>query len=176
MEMMLRFRKLVDQYRHRIYTFACYYLGDREAAEDVTQEVLLRLWKHHQQIESARLTAWVIRVTRNACYDAIRKRRSYRALVTSENDGTEVESTAADDPDPQAVVEAADFEEHLKRALANVSEPYRTIVVLREIQDMKYEQIASALDMPLNTVKAYLHRGRRLLRDQLREVVGDELF
>jgi len=171
---MRRFRKLVDKYRHRIYTFAYYCLGSREEAEDVTQEVLLRLWENCQRIDRNRLPGWIVRVTRNACYDALRRRQAYRSVVASDRPGDAVDRAACLEPDPQAQAEASDFRGHLERALSRMAEPYRTIVILREVQDLKYAQISEALGMPLNTIKAYLHRGRRMLRDQLREAVGND--
>ncbi len=70
---------------------------------------------------------------------------------------------------PAAVVENADFRSQLERAVGELAEPYRTIVILREIQDFRYEEICEALSLPLNTVKVYLHRARRKLREKLRE-------
>ena len=72
---------------------------------------------------------------------------------------------------PERQAEAADFRRHLEEALRDVAEPYRSIVILREIEQLQYEEIATAMAMPLNTVKVYLHRGRRMLRTKLREFV-----
>ncbi|MFQ6113769.1 MAG: RNA polymerase sigma factor [bacterium] len=173
--MIQKFKKLVEQYRHKIYTFAYYCLGNREEAEDVTQEVLLRLWKHWQQIDPDLVLAWLIRVTKNVCLDVIRKRRTYRTLIQADKDGIEVAKATSDELDPEIAAEVSDFQRHLEQALRSLSEPYRTVVILREIQDMKYEQISEALDLPLNTVKVYIHRGRRLLRTKMKEVVGHEI-
>ncbi len=63
----------------------------------------------------------------------------------------------------------------MQAALGEIREPYRSIVVLREIEDLKYEEIAAALELPLNTIKVYLHRGRRMLRQRLREFVKHEV-
>ena len=167
------FQKLAGRHRDRIYTFASYCLGDREEAEDVTQEVLLRLWHNWERVEEERMGAWLIHVTRNACIDAIRKRTTYRGFVGADPEGEVTARAPSQDPGPMAAVQAADFQRHLERALREVSEPYRSIVILREIQDLKYEEISQALDMPLNTVKVYLHRGRRMLREQLREYMSE---
>ena len=67
----------------------------------------------------------------------------------------------------------ADFRRHLRDALEQLADPMKSIVILREIQGLKYHEIADALDVPLNTVRVYLHRGRRRLREQLKEVYGD---
>ncbi len=165
------FREIVEQHRHRVYTFSFYCLGNAEDAEDVTQEVLLRLWKNWHKVKMDRIKPWLIRVTRNACIDAIRKRRSYRAVVASE--GYEVMLTSAADaqPDPCSVMEMSDLQHQLREALGRLNDPYRTIVILREIQDMTYAEIGKVLGVPVSTVKVYLHRGRRMLREQLRERV-----
>jgi RNA polymerase sigma-70 factor (ECF subfamily) len=68
----------------------------------------------------------------------------------------------------ESMVQARETRDTLEAALATLDEPYRSIVVMREIQDMAYAEIVNALEMPLNTVKVYLHRGRRMLREALR--------
>lgn len=167
---MLRpFEKIADRHRDRIFTFACYHLGNRDDAEDVTQEVLVRLWKNLDSLEDAHIMPWVIHVTRNACIDALRRRRTYRALVTADPEGDAMTRVPSRGPAPSVAAETADLQAHLERALQDLTEPYRSIVILREIQDLRYEEIVDALGLPLNTVKVYLHRGRRKLREKLRE-------
>jgi RNA polymerase sigma factor (sigma-70 family) len=167
-----QFERQVYQYQHRVYGFACYLLNDAEEAEDVTQEVLLRYWNHRAEIDEERLLSWLLRVTRNACIDALRKRRSYRSLVDSDTE--RLEDVRTDDLCPDGATEEAEFQALLQAALSRISEPYRSIVILREVQDMKYEDICSTLDLPLNTVKVYLHRGRKMLRQLLSEVIERE--
>ena len=174
MQMNKRFTQLVDQHRHRIYTFAYYHLGNREEAEDVSQEVLIRLWKHWQSIHINGIPAWITRVTRNACIDALRKRSRYQAMVTTEEDCESKLRTAPGSGGQQSVLDTIDFRDRLEKALANLDEPYRTIVILREIQEMTYEEISNVVEMPLNTVKVYLHRGRKTLRDQMRGILKEK--
>lgn len=164
---LLQYERQVHRHQDRVYGFARYLLGDPEEARDVTQEVLLRLWHHREAVEEDRLTGWLLRVTRNACIDALRKRRTYQDLVRA--DAERVGQAASRTPDPEAATEAALFREALERALRQLPEPQRSIVILREIQDCTYEQISEALALPLNTVKVYLHRARKALRNQLRE-------
>jgi len=169
-----RFAKVVDRHRHRIYTFAYYHLGNREEAEDVSQEVLIRLWKNWRTIHSNGIPAWITRVTRNACIDAIRKRSRYRAMVTAEEDCPTAPVAAAGSGGTQSVLESIDFRDRLEKALAELDEPYKTIVILREIQEMTYEEISHAVEMPLNTVKVYLHRGRKSLRESMRRMLEEK--
>lgn len=167
--MLSRFRDLVEAHQHRVFTFACYYLGNREDAEDVTQEVLLRLWHNVDSVAPETAGAWLARVTRNACFDALRSRRS-RKRVFREGLEDAKEEPVTTTPDPEQAAGGWDVRRHLERALKELDEPYRTIIILREIQGHKYQEISEVLDLPLNTVKTYLHRGRRRLRELLREV------
>lgn len=149
-------------------------MGSREDAEEITQDVLLSLWRHHKSVQPEKLSAWVMRVTRNACIDAVKKRRSYRNRVVSEDQDMPIAETAVSDDDPVQRVEALEFSRQVEQALLHLSEPYRTIVICREIQDMTYDDIAETTGLPLNTVKAYLHRGRKMLRTRLRSRLDDE--
>jgi RNA polymerase sigma-70 factor (ECF subfamily) len=71
-------------------------------------------------------------------------------------------------------MEKTELRARIQSALAGLNEPYRSVVILREIQDLKYEEIAQAVDLPLNTVKSYIHRGRKMLREELREIVSHD--
>jgi RNA polymerase sigma-70 factor (ECF subfamily) len=164
----LAFKKLAEAYRDRIYTFALYSLRRPEEAEDVTQEVLVKLWQHGGRVDVENVGAWIMRVTRNAVIDAIRRRRTRAAVIADEADYDIASNYAPSNADSGDGVESREFREALEAALGNLDEPYRSIVVMREIQELKYTEICEALEMPLNTVKVYLHRGRRALREALK--------
>lgn len=163
------FQTLVERHRGRIYTFAFYYLKNREDAEDVTQEVLVRLWDHWRRLEGDHLKAWIMRVTRNACCDASRRRKT-RGNVEAPTEDERIENMESQTADPQRVAEAADFRRRLTDALTQLPEPHRSIVILREIDGLTYDEIAETVGRPLNTVKVYLHRARKMLREHLKEV------
>lgn len=165
------FERLVERYQDRVYGFACYMLGSRADAQDVTQDVLIRLWRRGGEVDDGRVFSWLMRVTRNACLDRLRHRKVVRGVVSGEVD---VDGMANDDASPADRLEQADERAVLEGLLARLSEPYRSIVILREIQGMKYEEISGAMDLPLNTVKVYLHRGRKMLRKHLTEAIERE--
>ena len=161
--------RTVEMHKDRVFRFAYCFLGDRAEAEDVTQEVLVRLWRSHAKVDGSRLGAWLMRVTRNLCIDAVRARTRERALMAGERALRAIEASPAAARQPESAVELSELAERVKRALEVLAEPYRTVVVLREIQGMSYDELSEALGMPLNTIKVYLHRARRRLRDELRE-------
>lgn len=166
------FEQQVRQYQDRVFGFAQYFLKNREAAQDVTQDVLIRFWEHYDEVDDDRALGWLLRVTRNACIDVLRKRKTRRNAITVNTDGLHRATSPA--PSPAADAESADFRDHLEQALDGVDEPYRSVIILREIQNLKYREISEALDMPMNTVKVYVHRGRKKLRKQLTEVIDHE--
>ena len=159
----------IESHRHRIFAFAYCLLGNRAEAEDVTQEVLVRLWRSHTRLDRTRIKAWLTSVTRNACIDALRRRDRDPAAPAPAPSLQRVDAVPSQADPAHASLELSELGERVAAALHALSEPYRSIVVLREIQGMTYDEIARALDLPLNTVKVYLHRGRRRLRDALRE-------
>ncbi len=167
-----QFEQQLQRYQNRIYGFAYHYLGNREEAEDVTQEVFIRFWKHRETIDEEKPLGWLLRVARNASVDAIRRRKTYQRTVSVNTDLLDYAHGSNPTPDTQA--EASDFQQHLKNAVDELDEPYRSIVILREIQELKYQEISDALDLPLTTIKVYLHRARKMLRNQLHEVLQRE--
>lgn len=162
------FKRLADEHGGRIYTLARYLLGRHEDAEDVTQEVLVRLWRNRDRIDPAKTRAWVAQVTRNLVIDTSRQRR-LRATVFAENAEAEASVVAGStDAGPERAVIAGELRAALEAAIAKLDEPYRSILVMREIQDLTYQDIADAMAMPLGTVKVYLHRARRRVREHVR--------
>lgn len=159
-------------HRHRIYGYALRLLRDEQEAADVTQDVLIRLWRHGDGIAPERRAAWVMRVTRNASLDALRARQSRTRYIVSHDDIDQ--SILSNGHSPVAATESADFRALLDRAIDDLEEPYRSIVVLREIEELPYQDIADVMDLPLNTVKVYLHRGRRRLREALTACLSAE--
>ena len=171
---MTAFETTAERYRRRVLSFARSLLSNREEAEEVTQDVLLRLWRHERRVDEERLGTWLLRVTRNACYDLLRRRRSHRLAAGSPADEKEAADVPSAEPDPEACLQATDFRRRLKEALDEIGEPYRTVVLLREVQGWAHREIGLALGIPEVTVRVHLHRGRRRLRDILREVVDHE--
>lgn len=149
-----------------MFSYACYALGSREEAEDVTQDVFIRLWVHWSELNQEAVTGWIIRVARNACLDKLRQRQTRTNLLTEH--AHEVEQY--EEPDSSLGEDNGELKRHIEKAIRELEEPYRSIVILREIDELEYSAIASALTMPLNTVKVYLHRARKMLREKLKGV------
>jgi len=168
----IQYDNLFRLHRQRVFGFAFHYLGNEDDAADVTQEVFIRLWRNRRSIEADRLTGWLLRVTRNLCVDAYRKKTTRLRYISSDSDG--IEDHGDRRPKPDSIAAGSLFNERLQTALKTLGEPHRSILMLREIEEFKYEEISDALDLPLNTVKVYLHRARRALRKELSEALRYE--
>ncbi len=154
------FEEVVDRCQRRIFTYACYLLGNPATAEDVTQDAFVRLWVHWASIDLERVEGWLTRVTRNLCYDRLRRSRTadrHLALVPN----AELEAVGDPLPGPRDRAEASEFRLRFREALSELSEPAKSTLILREILGLQYVEIAEALEIPLNSVRVYIHRGRR---------------
>lgn len=160
----IRFSRIMKTYQDSIYGYSFYILGNREDAEDITQEVLLKTWQNIDSVGKGCIKSWVMRVTKNLCIDRIRHRK--------------LSQTIKHDPppprDPEAGIEEREIQERVRDAIGNLPLNLRSTVVLREIQGLKYREISKILDIPLNSVKVQLWRGRKLLRQAL-SPMQDEL-
>lgn len=169
MDLAHRFNAAFADHKNAVHTFAAYYLGDGTEADDVTQEVFIKLHRHLPVVEPGRERAWLMTTTRNACIDTLRKHKSHAKMVQLRAKEPTAEGNGQTADPPDETLESQEFLSQLERAVAELDEPYRSIVMLREMQELSYAEICEALDMPMSRVKVYLHRGRRRLREVIRE-------
>jgi RNA polymerase sigma-70 factor (ECF subfamily) len=167
------FETALERHQRRVFSFAWYMLAHREEAEDVMQEVFIRLWRHPDVLDTDGVETWLLRVTRNACIDRLRRRRLTRALFTAEPPAPDREPPGSRTADPEVRLLASEYSARVEHALGQLGEALRSVVVLREVQGLSYRQIADVLEIELSQVRARLHRGRRALREHLREVYVD---
>lgn len=151
-----------------VFSFAYYYLGNRQEAEDVTQDVMMRFWRHHHTLDQEIIPKWLNRVTKNRSFDFLRSRTRRRKVVSEDAEDVVALFAESDEPGPHREMEQDSIQQQVRRAVLALPEPYRSAVVFREILELPYRQTAEALEIPLNTAKVHVHRGRRMLRDQLR--------
>lgn len=167
------FEAALQRHQRRVYSFAFYMLTHREEAEDVTQEVFIRLWRNPHLLDAEGVETWLLRVARNACIDRLRRRRLTRGIFSAGPLSHVFEPEGNRTADPEVRFMASEYSRSVQAALARLSEPLRSVVILREIQGLSYRRIAEVLEIELSLVRARLHRGRRALRDQLREVYAN---
>jgi RNA polymerase sigma-70 factor (ECF subfamily) len=149
--------RLVPAYRRRLFGLAYGILRDRAAAEDVAQEVFVKVWQAMGSYDGrARLSTWIYAIARNAAISALRKRPRATSLsdpdVSAEAELAEASSQAPESDDPQ-----------LWRLVETLPEKQRQVVTLYYQEDRSTEEVAEMLGLPVNTVKTHLHRARARL-------------
>ena len=154
-----RFRKWVEDYQDQAWTLARYILRDASEAEDVCQESFMKLWHNMDKIDENKVKPWLMKVLRHGCLDRLRRRKP----VADFQGLAEADSA----PGPMEGLEHNDTGRHLKAAIEGLQEPYRSLVVLRDVQQHSYAEVAGTLDLSMSQVKVYLHRARKQLREEL---------
>jgi len=158
------YEEAVMMHKDRIHAYATLMLRDPAEAQDVAQEALFRLWQFRERVRVEGVRLWLMRTVRNLCIDRIRKRR-VRAEVDEGDDVVAIEADVS--PGPERLTASGQLGEMIERALGELSPHDRSVVILREVQGLTYDEIAEILDLPLGTLKARLHRARERLRKQL---------
>lgn len=151
-------RDLIDAHADAVFRLAFGILHDRQLTEDVVQETMLRSWRSLGRFRGdASERTWVLRIAHNTAIDAVRRRRD---LAVDPHEMPD----AADPVDPADRAAGLDSLAAVRRALAELDATSRSIVVLREVEGLSYQEIADALDVPIPTVKTRLLRARRALQ------------
>jgi len=154
------FTELVRRHEGRVFAVAMRMLGREEDALDATQDAFLTVYRKSGQFrgESA-FTTWLHRITVNACYDILRKKARQPLLRAVGDDEREVEPGPPVEDHAAEVAGGIDVE----RALQLVPEDFRAVLILADVHDLAYDEIATILEIPTGTVKSRLHRGRAAL-------------
>lgn len=146
-----------------LYTVAYRLTGNHDDAQDLVQEVLLRVRKGLATYRPGSLEGWLSRITTNAFLDEVRKKRRRPVSYVDEVP----EPLLATDADPDAVLARTNLPEDVQAALVALPEDFRAAVVLADIVGMSYDEIGEALDVPPGTVRSRIHRARARLREAL---------
>ncbi len=167
------FNQLVRMYEGRVYTLACRMLGDRDSAADVTQETFISAYKALRRFRDGSFSAWVLRIATNACYDVLRsrQRRPSTSLdqLTQPQDDAPPREFASADPDLDSQMLMRELGEQIQAGLMTLPPDQRVVLIMSDIQGYSYDEIATATDTQLGTVKSRLSRARSKLRDYLKE-------
>ncbi len=153
--------------KDRVHSYATYVLGNAEEGAEVAQEALVRLWQHRERVpaEGGAARAWLLRTAHNLCMDRLRLRKS-RPQVDPEHLGVLPD---AEHRSPERGARGREIATGINQALKQLSPRDRAVIVMREVQGMSYDEISAALELPLGTLKAALHRARDRLRTRLVE-------
>lgn len=158
---------IVRRYRQRVFNVAYTFVGRHEEAEDLTQEIFLKVFRALGTFDRrANFRTWLVSVARNLCIDHYRRVRKERETFDRGVDVAEL-ALAAAGPDPMARLQRVDRRELLRQAMREVPPVLREAVLLRDMQELAYDEIARRLALPVGTVKSRISRGRRELARQI---------
>jgi RNA polymerase sigma-70 factor (ECF subfamily) len=171
------FRELVRRYERPVFSLIFRMVRDRETAEDLAQDTFIKVLNNIDRYRPEfKLSSWLFKIANNVTIDHLRRRQ----LATVSLDGSPHAQTAAEaqatsldvESRGESALEAIESRElgsAIERAIGQLRPEYRSCILLRHVEGRSYEEIAATLDLPLGTVKTYIHRARH----ELREALGD---
>jgi RNA polymerase sigma-70 factor, ECF subfamily len=175
------FQEVVRLYQHKVFNLVLRMLGSREEAEDVAQEVFVTVFKSIDGFRGeSKFSTWLYRIAANHCKNRMKYlgRRSYKA--TGELDEAAERELASAQPSaltphvdgPEKVLEGLQMERLVQAGIAQLDEEHRVLIVLRDVEDLSYQEITTITGLPEGTVKSRLHRARMALKEYLAKQVG----
>jgi RNA polymerase sigma-70 factor (ECF subfamily) len=176
-------RELVERFQRPVFSLVYRMVRDRELAEDLSQEVFVRTFNNLDRYDrSYKFSSWLFKIAYNLTVDHLRRKELQTIsmhgspdAVTSERQEATAVTLASTDELPDELLEARQLAGHLEEAIGRLRPEYRTAVLLRHLEGRAYEEIAEIMEIPLGTVKTYIFRARRELREELDDLrEGDE--
>jgi RNA polymerase sigma factor (sigma-70 family) len=156
--------EIVEQHSDRVYRLAYRLTGNRPDAEDLTQEVFVRVFRSLNTYTPGTFEGWLHRITTNLFLDQARRKQRIRFDALSDERAARLSSPA---PGPDTAYADRTFDDDIERALATLPPDFRAAVVLCDVEGLSYEEIAEILGAKLGTVRSRIHRGRAMLRKAL---------
>lgn len=169
------FEVLVQRYKNPLTNFVYRFLGDYEACNDVVQETMIRFYRNKDSYKSiAKFSTWIYTIATNLAKTEYQRRRRRQIFSISshrdENDNFEIPDESKR---PDVIVDSAIKEKIIQKALLKVSSAYREAVLLRDIQELSYEEIAEIMGIEVGTVKSKINRGRMQLQKLLKDIYNE---
>ncbi len=171
------FNILTERHVDHIYNFVRQYANPKEDADDITQDAFLKAWKHIKSFKKGKkFTTWLFTIARNSALDHIKKRRAFSFSQMDSFSGGDLDNTGdvsftdtLKDPEPLSpeIFERKELAIELTKAMETLPEDWRAVLVMHYTDDMTFEEIATVISRPMNTVKSWHHRAIRKIRDIL---------
>jgi len=166
---------IVERFKDRLFSFIYRFVGDTDLAEDLVQDTLVKVYTHkHSYREIAKFSTWIYTIAGNLARTELRKRRRRAtfSMSTLGLGGKELELPSTDYA-PTKIHEGVETEENIGRALGSLPLHFRTVVILRDVQELSYDEISKIMQIPLGTVKSRVNRARLRLQEILMKLTGN---
>lgn len=162
------FAALVDRYMPMVYKFAYRYMGDADMANDIVQDVFIKVWKNIKKFDREKsFKTWLLAITKNTALDAIKKKKAvlFSKIEEGETDLDTFLAPYVEGPDlPDELLQKAQTKADLEHMLAELSPSYRSVLLLRYVEHLKFREIADVLQEPIDTIKSKHRRALIQLR------------
>ena len=172
------FLELVRKHQDQIFRRAFYLLKNSEDAKDMVQETFIKTWQHRANLREDTVHSWMLKCVQNLCFNQLKRRKFQVYLDEEENNTLETFLYAHSDksnPPPDEIAIKQELKQLVRQAIEELPSDMRSIVIMREFDEMSYKQIAEELKQPENSVKSTLFRARKKLREILGRLMETEL-
>ncbi len=160
--------ELVNRYKDRLLNFVFQFLGDIEQAEDVVQDTMLRLYeKKHYYKEIAKFSTWIYTIARNLANTELRKKKRRKTTYLSQLSKERQFEIPAIQDDVDQSLQNEFISDRIQSAINNLPEHFKVVIILRDIQELSYEDISNIVEVPLGTIKSRINRARIQLQAEL---------
>lgn len=162
------FGKLVTRWEAPIHRLCHRMLSDTHRAQDLTQETFTRVFANRHRFDTTgKFSTWLWRIALNLCHDELRRRLRHPESEWSDSHAENPSELEAANPNPSDSLAAAERQDAVRQALRQLTEPYRTVIILRHYENLKFSEIANILDVPEGTVKSRMAEGLNRLARRL---------
>lgn len=169
------FNGLVERYQGQVFNVAIRILGSGASADDATQETFIAAYGAIGKFRGDNIRAWLLRIAKNKCYDMMRSMRRRPADSLDDMPYEPTSTAASANPTPEEEAMRGELAAAIQRAIMSLPRDQRAVVVFVDVQGLSYGEAAEAAGVSIGTVKSRLSRGRRTVRDYLRERGGELL-
>jgi len=171
----IAFEELVHRYENKVYTVAYRFMGNHADACDLAQEAFIKMYQALPRFRGdSSFMTWIYHITANVCRDELRRRQNKQTLSLDDDSDDNVAlklTVASDAPGPEELIESMELSDQVQQCLNMLTEEYRLILVMREIQGFSYDEIATALEISLGTVKSRLSRARAMFKEKMSPIL-----
>ncbi|TCT17244.1 RNA polymerase sigma (SigW) subunit [Melghiribacillus thermohalophilus] len=168
------FEEIVSFYQNKVFQICYRMLGNSHEAEDAAQETFVRAYMNiHSFDEKRKFSTWLYRIATNLSIDRIRKKKPdcfLDAEIKGSDGLTMYSQMSTDQRLPEEEVESMELQDYIQKQILSLPPKYRSVIVLRYVDELSLQEISEVLDMPIGTVKTRIHRGREALRKKLRDL------
>ena len=168
------FLELVRKHQDKIYRHALYLLKNSEDAKDMTQETFIKAWQHRTKIRRETVHSWLLKCVQNLCFNQLRRRKFQVHLSEEEDETFEMllhTHSYQSNPSPEETAVNQELKQLVHQAIGELPPAMQSIVIMRELEEMSYKEIAEVLKQPENTVKSTVFRARKKLREILNRLL-----